>query len=161
MCVPHGENLPSQRDAFLPKLSLELSYTWIFNEYPSFVEEDGRRFISQETGHLYVAKVEPSDVGNYTCVVTNVVTAARVLGSPTPLMLRADGRKLRVERRRIRAEAHGGRGKRVSENHRFICFPTRSLFERRDHKDFMDPSPHAGPGSECAERKEGPVVPKE
>uniref|UniRef100_G1PJD7 Contactin 3 n=1 Tax=Myotis lucifugus TaxID=59463 RepID=G1PJD7_MYOLU len=69
----------------------ELSYAWIFNEYPSFVEEDGRRFISQETGHLYVAKVEPSDVGNYTCVVTSVVTAARVLGSPTPLMLRADG----------------------------------------------------------------------
>ncbi|XP_023599465.1 contactin-6, partial [Myotis lucifugus] len=68
-----------------------LSYAWIFNEYPSFVEEDGRRFISQETGHLYVAKVEPSDVGNYTCVVTSVVTAARVLGSPTPLMLRADG----------------------------------------------------------------------
>ncbi|XP_036287989.1 contactin-3 isoform X1 [Pipistrellus kuhlii] len=69
----------------------ELSYAWIFNEYPSFVEEDGRRFISQETGHLYVAKVEPSDVGNYTCVVTSAVTAARVLGSPTPLMLRADG----------------------------------------------------------------------
>ncbi|KAK1332604.1 hypothetical protein QTO34_007287 [Cnephaeus nilssonii] len=76
---------------FSPKLLLELSYAWIFNEYPSFVEEDGRRFISQETGHLYVAKVEPSDVGNYTCVVTSVVTAARVLGSPTPLMLRADG----------------------------------------------------------------------
>ncbi|XP_036189222.1 contactin-3-like isoform X1 [Myotis myotis] len=74
-----------------PPHSGELSYAWIFNEYPSFVEEDGRRFISQETGHLYVAKVEPSDVGNYTCVVTSVVTAARVLGSPTPLMLRADG----------------------------------------------------------------------
>ncbi|XP_066100646.1 contactin-3 isoform X1 [Saccopteryx bilineata] len=69
----------------------ELSYAWIFNEYPSFVEEDSRRFISQETGHLYIAKVEPSDVGNYTCLVSSVVTAARVLGSPTPLVLRADG----------------------------------------------------------------------
>ncbi|XP_036122223.1 contactin-3-like [Molossus molossus] len=69
----------------------ELSYAWIFNEYPSFVEEDSRRFISQETGHLYIAKVEPSDVGNYTCVVTSPVTASRVLGSPTPLVLRADG----------------------------------------------------------------------
>ncbi|KAK2500273.1 hypothetical protein MC885_019700, partial [Smutsia gigantea] len=68
-----------------------LSYAWIFNEYPSFVEEDSRRFVSQETGHLYIAKVEPSDVGNYTCVVTSTVTNARVLGSPTPLVLRSDG----------------------------------------------------------------------
>ncbi|KAB0378220.1 hypothetical protein FD755_009798, partial [Muntiacus reevesi] len=71
--------------------SKELSYAWIFNEYPSFVEEDSRRFVSQETGHLYIAKVEPSDVGNYTCVVTSTVTNARVLGSPTPLVLRSDG----------------------------------------------------------------------
>eukprot|EP00069_Balaena_mysticetus_P020995 bmy_02952T0 len=69
----------------------ELSYAWIFNEYPSFVEEDSRRFVSQETGHLYIAKVEPLDVGNYTCVVTSMVTNARVLGSPTPLVLRSDG----------------------------------------------------------------------
>uniref|UniRef100_A0A8C0KR13 Contactin 3 n=1 Tax=Canis lupus dingo TaxID=286419 RepID=A0A8C0KR13_CANLU len=76
-----------------PPHSGELSYAWIFNEYPSFVEEDSRRFVSQETGHLYIAKVEPSDVGNYTCVVTSTVTKARVLGSPTPLVLRSDGRK--------------------------------------------------------------------
>ncbi|XP_029418670.1 contactin-3 isoform X2 [Nannospalax galili] len=74
-----------------PLHSGELSYAWVFNEYPSFVEEDSRRFVSQETGHLYIAKVEPSDVGNYTCVVTSTVTNARVLGSPTPLVLRADG----------------------------------------------------------------------
>ncbi|XP_016041209.1 contactin-3 [Erinaceus europaeus] len=69
----------------------ELSYAWIFNEYPSFVEEDRRRFVSQETGHLYVAKVEPSDVGNYTCVVTSSATGTRVRGSATPLVLRSDG----------------------------------------------------------------------
>uniref|UniRef100_A0A670JG64 Contactin-3 n=1 Tax=Podarcis muralis TaxID=64176 RepID=A0A670JG64_PODMU len=69
----------------------EHSYAWIFNEYPSFVQEDSRRFVSQETGHLYIAKVEPSDVGNYTCVVTSTVTNAKVLGSPTPLVLRTDG----------------------------------------------------------------------
>ncbi|XP_058419632.1 contactin-3 isoform X2 [Diceros bicornis minor] len=74
-----------------PPHSGELSYAWIFNEYPSFVEEDSRRFVSQETGHLYIAKVEPSDVGNYTCVVTSTVTDTRVLGSPTPLVLRSDG----------------------------------------------------------------------
>lgn len=76
-----------------PPHSGELSYAWTFNEYPSFVEEDSRRFVSQETGHLYIAKVETSDVGNYTCVVTSTVTNARVLGSPTPLVLRSDGMK--------------------------------------------------------------------
>ncbi|XP_058534759.1 contactin-4 isoform X3 [Ochotona princeps] len=67
----------------------ELSYAWIFNERPSY--QDNRRFVSQETGNLYIAKVETSDVGNYTCVVTNTVTNQRVLGPPTPLMLRDDG----------------------------------------------------------------------
>uniref|UniRef100_A0A8C4KAN7 Contactin-2 n=1 Tax=Dromaius novaehollandiae TaxID=8790 RepID=A0A8C4KAN7_DRONO len=74
-----------------PPHSGELSFAWIFNEYPSFVQEDSRRFVSQETGHLYIAKVEPSDVGNYTCVVTSTVTNSKVLGSPTPLVLRTDG----------------------------------------------------------------------
>ncbi|NXU64105.1 CNTN4 protein, partial [Horornis vulcanius] len=68
-----------------------LTYAWIFNEYPSFVHQDSRRFVSQETGNLYIAKVESSDVGNYTCVVTNTVTNSRVLGPPTPLVLRNDG----------------------------------------------------------------------
>ncbi|KAM3848242.1 contactin-3-like [Vipera latastei] len=74
-----------------PIHSGELSYAWIFNEYPTFVQEDSRRFVSQETGHLYIAKVEPSDVGNYTCVVTSAVTNTNTLGSPTPLVLRTDG----------------------------------------------------------------------
>ncbi|XP_048879539.1 contactin-4-like isoform X1 [Brienomyrus brachyistius] len=74
-----------------PAHSGELTYSWIFNEYPSFVKQDNRRFVSQETGNLYIAKVEPSDVGNYTCVVTNTVTKGRVQGPPTPLVLRTDG----------------------------------------------------------------------
>uniref|UniRef100_A0A8C7NI84 Contactin 4 n=1 Tax=Oncorhynchus mykiss TaxID=8022 RepID=A0A8C7NI84_ONCMY len=68
-----------------PSHSGDLTFSWIFNEYPSFVKQDTRRFISQETGNLYIAKVEPSDVGNYTCVVTNTVTKTRVQGPPTPL----------------------------------------------------------------------------
>ncbi|KAM8926614.1 contactin-4 isoform 3-T3 [Lycaon pictus] len=72
-----------------PAHSGELSYAWIFNEYPSY--QDNRRFVSQETGNLYIAKVEKSDVGNYTCVVTNTVTNHKVLGPPTPLILRNDG----------------------------------------------------------------------
>ncbi|XP_069499625.1 contactin-4-like isoform X2 [Ambystoma mexicanum] len=74
-----------------PPHSGELTYAWIFNEYPPFVQQDNRRFVSQETGNLYIAKVERSDVGNYTCVVTNTVTNTRVLGPPTPLILRHDG----------------------------------------------------------------------
>lgn len=72
-------------------LFTELIFTWIFNEYPSFVIQDTRRFVSQKTGNLYIAKVEPSDVGNYTCVVTNTVTKNSVQGPPTPLVLRVDG----------------------------------------------------------------------
>uniref|UniRef100_A0A3B4F6J1 Contactin-3-like n=1 Tax=Pundamilia nyererei TaxID=303518 RepID=A0A3B4F6J1_9CICH len=67
-----------------------LTFAWIFNEYPHFVQQDSRRFISQETGSLYIAKVERSDVGNYTCVVNNTVTREKILSSPTPLVLRSD-----------------------------------------------------------------------
>ncbi|KAK2851254.1 hypothetical protein Q5P01_007530 [Channa striata] len=74
-----------------PPHSGELTFTWIFNEYPSFVVQDIRRFVSQKTGNLYIAKVESSDVGNYTCVVTNTVTKTSVQGPPTPLVLRVDG----------------------------------------------------------------------
>uniref|UniRef100_A0A665W8G3 Contactin 4 n=1 Tax=Echeneis naucrates TaxID=173247 RepID=A0A665W8G3_ECHNA len=74
-----------------PPHSGDLIFSWIFNEYPTFVKQDTRRFISQETGNLYIAKVEPSDVGNYTCVVTNTVTKSRVQGPPAPLVLRSDG----------------------------------------------------------------------
>ncbi|XP_072307994.1 contactin-3 [Eucyclogobius newberryi] len=74
-----------------PAHSGELTFAWIFNEYPYFVQQDSRRFISQETGSLYIAKVEPSDVGNYTCVVNNTVTREKMLSSPTPLVLRSDG----------------------------------------------------------------------
>ena len=70
---------------------LDLSYAWVFNEYPYFVQQDSRRFVSQETGNLYIAKVETSDVGNYTCVVMNSVTKGKVHSSPTSLVLRTDG----------------------------------------------------------------------
>lgn len=70
----------------------DLSYAWIFNNNPLYVQEDSRRFVSQETGNLYIAKVEPSDVGNYTCIVANTKAEQRVQGPPTPLLLRNDGK---------------------------------------------------------------------
>ncbi|XP_015423793.1 PREDICTED: contactin-6-like [Myotis davidii] len=69
----------------------DLSYAWTFNDNPLHVQEDSRRFVSQETGNLYIAKVEPSDVGNYTCFVTNREARRSVRGPPTPLVQRPDG----------------------------------------------------------------------
>ncbi|XP_060095551.1 contactin-6-like isoform X2 [Heteronotia binoei] len=68
-----------------------LSYDWIFNDNPLYVQENNRRFVSQETGNLYIAKVEPSDVGNYICVITNTGAKQSIQGPPTPLVLRVDG----------------------------------------------------------------------
>ncbi|XP_010781086.1 contactin-4-like [Notothenia coriiceps] len=85
--LPEHMRAPQTVEAF----KKELTFAWIFNEYPYFVQQDSRRFISQETGSLYIAKVETSDVGNYTCVVNNTVSKEKVLSSPTPLVLRSDG----------------------------------------------------------------------
>uniref|UniRef100_A0A3P8TJV2 Contactin 3a, tandem duplicate 2 n=1 Tax=Amphiprion percula TaxID=161767 RepID=A0A3P8TJV2_AMPPE len=73
-----------------PTSSGDLTYAWVFNEYPYFVQQDNRRFVSQQTGNLYIAKVEPSDVGNYTCAVMNSITKGKVQSSPTSLILRTD-----------------------------------------------------------------------
>lgn len=57
------------------------------------MQQDARRFISQRTGDLYIAKVEASDVGNYTCAVRNMMTNATVFSSPTPVVVRRDGKR--------------------------------------------------------------------
>uniref|UniRef100_A0A672ICQ7 Contactin 3a, tandem duplicate 2 n=1 Tax=Salarias fasciatus TaxID=181472 RepID=A0A672ICQ7_SALFA len=74
-----------------PTSSGDLTYAWVFNEYPYYVQQDNRRFVSQQTGNLYISKVESSDVGNYTCAVVNSVTKGKVQSSPTSLILRTDG----------------------------------------------------------------------
>lgn len=113
---------------FLPPLA-GLTFAWIFNEYPQFVQQDSRRFISQETGSLYIAKVEPSDVGNYTCVVNNTVTREKVLSSPTPLLLRSDGKC----RRRASFPMPGFTVRMICYRERLICgceqlLPTELVF---------------------------------
>ncbi|XP_041837602.1 contactin-4 [Melanotaenia boesemani] len=68
----------------------EIKYSWVFNGQRGFLQQDARRFISQKTGNLYIAKVEPSDAGNYTCAVRNMMTNATVFSSPTPVVVRRD-----------------------------------------------------------------------
>uniref|UniRef100_A0A3B4XPY5 Ig-like domain-containing protein n=1 Tax=Seriola lalandi dorsalis TaxID=1841481 RepID=A0A3B4XPY5_SERLL len=67
-----------------------IKYSWVFNGQRSFLQQDARRFISQRTGNLYIAKVEASDEGNYTCAVRNMMTNATVFSSPTPVVVRRD-----------------------------------------------------------------------
>uniref|UniRef100_UPI00398F7BE4 contactin-5-like n=1 Tax=Pristiophorus japonicus TaxID=55135 RepID=UPI00398F7BE4 len=74
-----------------PSHTTVVRYGWVFNVFPTFVEEDSRRFISQATGNLYIAKAQPSDVGSYICLLKDMVTRRRVLSPPTPLTLRTDG----------------------------------------------------------------------
>uniref|UniRef100_A0A8C9TN31 Contactin-4-like n=1 Tax=Scleropages formosus TaxID=113540 RepID=A0A8C9TN31_SCLFO len=73
-----------------PPHSGEVTYSWIFNGHSNPLQQDNRRFVSQKTGNLYIAKVEASDVGNYTCVVRNLMTNTTVVSSPTPVVLRSD-----------------------------------------------------------------------
>ncbi|KAM6980111.1 contactin-2 [Aplochiton taeniatus] len=62
-----GTFLACQPPAHYPALS----YRWFLNEFPSFVQPDGgRRFVSQVTGNLYLAKAEPNDTGSYFCFTT-------------------------------------------------------------------------------------------
>ncbi|KAM7402587.1 hypothetical protein PAMP_017811 [Pampus punctatissimus] len=68
----------------------EIKYSWVFNGQRSFLQQDARRFVSQRTGNLYIAKVEASDAGNYTCAVRNMMTNATVFSSPTPVVVRRD-----------------------------------------------------------------------
>uniref|UniRef100_A0A665VUT5 Contactin 4 n=1 Tax=Echeneis naucrates TaxID=173247 RepID=A0A665VUT5_ECHNA len=68
----------------------EIKYSWVFNGQRNFLQQDARRFISQKTGNLYIAKVEALDEGNYTCTVKNMMTNATVFSSPTPVVVRRD-----------------------------------------------------------------------
>uniref|UniRef100_A0A3Q2YRM7 Contactin 1b n=1 Tax=Hippocampus comes TaxID=109280 RepID=A0A3Q2YRM7_HIPCM len=66
--------------------SEEVSYRWIFNEFPVFLNMDRRRFVSQRTGNLYISKVEAQDAGNYSCFVSSPVLGKSVFSKFIPLI---------------------------------------------------------------------------
>ncbi|XP_072106155.1 contactin-5-like, partial [Mobula birostris] len=74
-----------------PSHTTEVVYSWVYGALPRSVEEDSRRFVSQVTGNLYVAKATPADVGRYICQLKDGQSGRRVLSPPTSLTLRKDG----------------------------------------------------------------------
>lgn len=69
-----------------PSLSEAVTYRWIYNELPVFLIPDRRRFVSQRTGNLYIAKVEAQDAGNYSCYVSSPITGKSVFSKFIPLI---------------------------------------------------------------------------
>ncbi|KAH0616608.1 hypothetical protein JD844_027850 [Phrynosoma platyrhinos] len=71
----------------------DLSYRWVLNDFPEFITLDKRRYVSQSNGNLYIAKVEASDKGNYSCFVTSNSITKSVFSSFIPLIPQADRTK--------------------------------------------------------------------
>lgn len=61
----------NQWPRFLTRPLPGLSYRWLLNEFPNFIPTDGRHFVSQTTGNLYIARTNASDLGNYSCLATS------------------------------------------------------------------------------------------
>ncbi|XP_062849034.1 contactin-1a [Trichomycterus rosablanca] len=64
----------------------DLTIRWMLNEFPIFVPLDDRRFVSQTTGNLYIAKVDATDSGNYSCFVSSPSIAKSVFSKFIPLI---------------------------------------------------------------------------
>ncbi|XP_059191036.1 contactin-1a-like [Centropristis striata] len=69
-----------------PHYPAELSFRWILNEFPTFIPLDKRRFVSQITGNLYISKVDSSDSGNYSCIVSSLSISKSVFSNYIPLV---------------------------------------------------------------------------
>lgn len=75
---------------------LGLSYRWLLNEFPNFIPTDGRHFVSQTTGNLYIARTNASDLGNYSCLATSHMdfSTKSVFSKFAQLNLAAEGQGL-------------------------------------------------------------------
>ncbi|NXQ74331.1 CNTN1 protein, partial [Quiscalus mexicanus] len=71
-----------------------LSYRWLLNEFPVFIALDKRRFVSQTDGNLYIANVEASDKGNYSCFVSSPSITKSVFSKFIPLIPQSDRAKV-------------------------------------------------------------------
>uniref|UniRef100_A0A667WN09 Contactin 1 n=1 Tax=Myripristis murdjan TaxID=586833 RepID=A0A667WN09_9TELE len=69
-----------------PHYPAELSFRWMLNEFPIFIQLDKRRFVSQTTGNLYISKVDASDSGNYSCFVSSPSISKSVFSKFIPLV---------------------------------------------------------------------------
>ncbi|RVE71610.1 hypothetical protein OJAV_G00053470 [Oryzias javanicus] len=68
-----------------PHFPAKLSFRWILNEFPTFIQLDKRRFVCQTTGNLYISKVESSDRGNYSCIASSHSISKSVFSNYIPL----------------------------------------------------------------------------
>lgn len=70
-----------------------LSYRWLLNEFPVFLPTDSRRFVSQVTGNLYIARTEAQDEAGYSCLTTSHIafTTKSVYSSFTRLSITPEG----------------------------------------------------------------------
>ncbi|XP_067913839.1 contactin-2 [Heterodontus francisci] len=68
-------------------------YRWFIDEIPNFITPDGRHFISQVTGNLYIAKVKTSDAGAHSCYLTSHIdyVTTSVFSKPIPLAVQSVG----------------------------------------------------------------------
>ncbi|KAJ8002672.1 hypothetical protein DPEC_G00161320 [Dallia pectoralis] len=69
-----------------PHYPAKLLFRWILNEFPSFIKEDERHLVSQTTGNLYISKVDSSDSGNYSCLVSSPSISKSVFSNFIPLV---------------------------------------------------------------------------
>ncbi|XP_073508107.1 contactin-1 isoform X2 [Phyllobates terribilis] len=76
-----------------PHFPDDLNYRWIINEFPNFITMDSRKFITQKNGNLYIAKVEQSDRGNYSCFVSSPSITKSVFSSSTSLLPQSEASK--------------------------------------------------------------------
>lgn len=69
-----------------PHYPAELSFRWILDEFPTFIDLDKRRFVSQITGDLYISKVDATDKGNYSCIASSPSISKSVFSNFIPLV---------------------------------------------------------------------------
>ncbi|XP_078273084.1 contactin-1-like isoform X2 [Rhinoraja longicauda] len=74
-----------------PHFPDDLTYRWLLNIFPRFIGSDRRHFVSQNTGNLYIANVEDTDLANYSCMVSSPSISKSVISKYIPLIPQRGG----------------------------------------------------------------------